>query len=300
MNKKTQQDIGSLTVQITEIFSSQEWAIDPQMIEVYVDKGFLEKAEKCVAFMQEHDVNQVILWWAFDYKMFEDIENVSEEDDLSGKAVVKSMEDGDVEEYIEFEPEYRVSGCHAKIDKDGEIHAVFPFNNSDEEVWCTVGKLDDLQARIGMTPHNAELLATAPEILAERDRLREVNRELIEALQAIEARMTGVWDHPALIRCGGPLKDREDDAIRISRDALNVASCRMAGGIVVDATQENQINTGLMEALSQLIDHFDHHGNIDSVREEGLIEDARAALERAQAFGADVLLTRNFSAPSGG
>lgn len=147
-----QQDIENLTVQMTEISSSQEWTTDPEMIEVYVDKGFLEKAEKCVAFMQEHDVNQVVLWWSFDYKMFENIENVSERDDLTGKTVVKSMESGAVAEYVEFEPEYRVSGCHAKIDKDGEIHAVFPFKNSGDEVWCTVGTLDDLKVKIGMAP----------------------------------------------------------------------------------------------------------------------------------------------------
>jgi hypothetical protein len=149
-----QQDIENLTVQMTEISSSQEWTTDPDMIEVYVNKGFLEKAEKCVAFMQEHDVNQVVIWWAFGHKMFENVENVSPEDTLSGKTVVKGMNhlSGDVEEYVEFEPEYIVSGCHAKIDKDGEIHAVFPFKNSGDEVWCTVGGLGDLKAQMGMVP----------------------------------------------------------------------------------------------------------------------------------------------------
>lgn len=149
-----QQDIENLTVQMTEISSSQEWTTDPEMIEVYVNKGFLEKAEKCVAFMQEHDVNQVVIWGAFGHKMFENIDNLSEEDGLKGKIIVKGMGhlSGDVEEYVEFEPEYSVSGCHAKVDKDGEIHAVFPFKNSSDEVWCTIGALDDLKVRIGMAP----------------------------------------------------------------------------------------------------------------------------------------------------
>ena len=34
----------------------------------------------------------------------------------------------------------------------------------------------------------------------------------------------------------------------------------------------------ITEALTQLLDRLDYHGNIDIVREEGPIEDARQAL----------------------
>jgi hypothetical protein len=37
----------------------------------------------------------------------------------------------------------------------------------------------------------------------------------------------------------------------------------------------------LLEALSMLLDRLDYHGNIDIVREEGPIEDARQAIEKA-------------------
>jgi hypothetical protein len=146
---------------------------------------------------------------------------------------------------------------------------------------------------------NAELMVAAPELLVERDRLKEVTAGLVESLEAIEARIKGVWDHPALMKFGPMFSDGTEDVARISRFALDVASLKMAGGVAVDATPENQINTDLMEALSQLIDRLDHHGDIDSVREEGPIDDARAVLERVQAFGASASSVKSFPKPSG-
>lgn len=70
---------------------------------------------------------------------------------------------------------------------------------------------------------NAELIAAAPEILAERDQLREVNAGLTEALQAIEARIKGVWDHPALVKIGPLSSNGTEDVAWISRAALERA-----------------------------------------------------------------------------
>lgn len=137
-----------LTVQSSYISSSQEWAKDPGMIEVYVSHAFLEKAEKCVAFMQENDVHKVTIWWAFGYTLYLEVEAL-DEDDLKGKEIVTD-ENGD--EFVEFEPEYCIDGCHAEVYKDGRINAVFPFKHTSEHLWCAVGTLTDLKAKLAATP----------------------------------------------------------------------------------------------------------------------------------------------------
>lgn len=137
-----------LTVQVTDISSSQEWTSDPDMIEVYIDREFLEKAEKCVAFMQEHYVDKTTIWWGFGYNMFEKVEAI-DEDDLTDEEVVKDENDA---EYVEFEPDYRLDGCHAEIYKDGEISAVFPFKHTSDTLWCTVGTLSDLKSKFTAAP----------------------------------------------------------------------------------------------------------------------------------------------------
>ena len=38
----------------------------------------------------------------------------------------------------------------------------------------------------------------------------------------------------------------------------------------------------LLEALKMLLDRLDYHGNIDMIREEGPINDARAAIAKAE------------------
>lgn len=135
----------ALTVQATEISSSQEWTTDPDMIEIYVTPEFLEKAEKCVAFMQENDISKMTDWHGFGYDLFQSVGNV-DEDDLDGKPVVK----GENDEYVTFEPEYRLDGCHAQINKYGDISAAFPFKYTSGELCCSVGSLSDLKSKMGL------------------------------------------------------------------------------------------------------------------------------------------------------
>ncbi|MYM92647.1 hypothetical protein [Duganella vulcania] len=133
-----------LTVQSTDINSSQEWASDPNMIEVYITQSFLDKAEKCVGFMKENGVDKVTIWWAFGYELFENVNGV-DEGDLKGQEIVKGEND---EEYVTFDPEYCLEGCHAEIYQDGDIKALFPFKHTSESLWCGIGALNDLKARM--------------------------------------------------------------------------------------------------------------------------------------------------------
>lgn len=120
-------------------------------IEICLSKAFLDKAGKCVAFMQENGVDKVTIWCAFGYKLYQDVET-ADEAEVSGKEVVKVGDN----EYVEFEPEYRLDGCHAQIDKDGEIRATLPFKHTSDTMWCTVGDLKDLQRKFAPTAAVAE------------------------------------------------------------------------------------------------------------------------------------------------
>lgn len=131
----------SLTIQNTNPRMDSEWASSPDMIEIYLTPEFLKKAEKCVAFMQENDIAKMIDWWAMNYELFD---LVDDDTDLGGKDVIKG-EDG---EYVVFDPEYQLDGCHAHIYKDGTIGACFPFKHTSDELYVTVGKLDDLKVKM--------------------------------------------------------------------------------------------------------------------------------------------------------
>lgn len=136
--------MSKINVQIAEVHSNQEWATDPDMIEVELDAAFLQKAEKCIVFMRENDVNYMCIWWAFDYTLYELADNLDDEDKKEKSPVICT----DGQEYVEFEPEYRLDGCHAKIYKDGDIQAVLPFKHTDDELWCIVGNVGDLKLKI--------------------------------------------------------------------------------------------------------------------------------------------------------
>lgn len=120
-----------------DIYSNQEWTSDPDLIQIELKSSFVEKAEKCIAFMQEHDVAMVKLYGEFGYELFT-------EDDAEGEegAIVV-----DGEQYVPFEPEYRLSGCDTLIFKDGYIKASMPFKHTNEELWCELGRLDRIKEK---------------------------------------------------------------------------------------------------------------------------------------------------------
>lgn len=76
-----------------------------------------------------------------------------------------------------------------------------------------VGRIDTLGKSPEECEANLNLIADAPLLLAQRDRLAE-------ALQAICARYRGEWDHPALVAVGALRVGTTEDMEEIARAAL--------------------------------------------------------------------------------
>jgi hypothetical protein len=131
----------TIAVQSTHISSTQEWTRDPDLIEIYVGKAILKKAQTCVDFMRDAEVDQVRVCFAFGYEIFQDIDNVI--DEVASVAV-----EHDGKEYVKFEPEYRLDGCHAQIDRDGDIRAEFTFKHTSDKLWAEIGNLKTLQEKL--------------------------------------------------------------------------------------------------------------------------------------------------------
>ena len=136
-----------ITVQVTEVHSNQEWATDPNMVEVSVGAAFLQLAEACVAFMQENDIDYMCKWWASGYTLYK----VCDDPDAEERPKIIGV---DGQEYVEFQPEYRLNGCNANIYKDGDIRAILPFKHSENELWFEVGNIKDLKFNIESKPES--------------------------------------------------------------------------------------------------------------------------------------------------
>lgn len=130
----------AITVQATDVSSSQDWTTDPDMISVKVDMDFLQKAEKCIAFMRDNDIHVMTNWWAFGYALYARAD--------CDDGAVPSLIGDDGEAYVDFDPGYSLDGCHAKIYKDGDIFAVLPFKHSAGELSCSLGNVADLNLRL--------------------------------------------------------------------------------------------------------------------------------------------------------
>lgn len=131
----------SIKIHKVGVHSTQEWAADPDMVEVTIDASFIPYAEKCVEFMRLIDkADEIKTWNGFDYALFQDAENA---DDVDAAETVTVNGN----EYAPFEPEYTIAGCDVRIDRYGDIKVELPFKHTPEKVWFSLGKLDDLKAK---------------------------------------------------------------------------------------------------------------------------------------------------------
>ncbi len=72
-----------------------------------------------------------------------------------------------------------------------------------------------------------------------------------------------------------------DEAEGYERQSM-LTWCECESGSCAEYDEMVEERQNLRDALSQLLDRLDHHGSIDPIREEGPIQDARDALEKAK------------------
>lgn len=131
----------TLTLQITEVRSDQEWTTTPDMIAFSLDCRVLSLAEKCVKFMHENDIATMQTWRGCEYTLYCRCEE-GVEGDCVGKVSLNGAD------YCEFTPEYELHGCHLEFWKDGGVQVILPFKYTGDKLWCTLGNLSDLVAKL--------------------------------------------------------------------------------------------------------------------------------------------------------
>lgn len=91
--------------------SNQNWTEDPDEVELTVPHDFPVKVREAVSFLSSSCFNEVVLWSAADYRFFRKTSN---------------------ERMVDFNPEYTVELCEARIDAMGYVSFVFSFKNNDD------------------------------------------------------------------------------------------------------------------------------------------------------------------------
>ena len=131
----------SIKIQKVEVYSTQEWTTDPDMVELTIPTSFIPYAEACMDFMSKvENADEVKTWRGFGYELYQDAENADDMDDAAPVVV-------DGNEYVPFEPEYRLTGCDVRIDRYGDIKVELPFKHTPEKIWFSIGTLDELKSK---------------------------------------------------------------------------------------------------------------------------------------------------------
>lgn len=132
------------SIQSTDIWSSQEWAADPDMIQLHFGALLLSKAEAAIAFMRKNQIDSVMIKNGFNFLLCQDIDGL-DEDDIRGKEIlVGKNSQGAHAKFVKFKPEYGLDQCYAEISKDSTVRAVFTLQNSHNRLYCHVGNVDHL------------------------------------------------------------------------------------------------------------------------------------------------------------
>lgn len=132
-----------MQIRSTEVSSTSDWSSDPDLVEFELSEELLHKAECGVKYMKENGIHKMVIWYALGYSLYRDAQNL-DEDELQ-TADVRLDYDG--VEYVAFEPDYRVEGCHVEIFHDGNINGVLQFKHTDDQITALIGDVNSLRSQ---------------------------------------------------------------------------------------------------------------------------------------------------------
>ncbi len=115
------------------IQSNQDLAETPDMIAITIGGAFIQTAQKAIEFMKQNGISFMVSWYQLGYKLYEETAEEGIFDLELGGAL-----------YKQYEPEFAIDGCHAKVYADGTLSAALPFKHSEEKFFFTLGEIGDL------------------------------------------------------------------------------------------------------------------------------------------------------------
>ena len=108
----------------SKFHSNQEWASDPDQVNITLPLDFISKAQQAIIFLKENGFHEITCWGAAQYELLID-------------------EDGDG--LVEFEPEFSLDGCNAIVFGSDSIKFEFPFKFTEEKGWTDTWTITDLK-----------------------------------------------------------------------------------------------------------------------------------------------------------
>ncbi len=119
----------------------------PEYLVVEIEQAMLVQLKRVQVILQQANMHYAVRWWAVDSIMYQ----VGDDGDKSDIGDIDvNLEGLDLKEtcLIEFETDYRLDGEHVKVHSDGDLIVFCPLKHSEhEEVWATIGNIDELLLR---------------------------------------------------------------------------------------------------------------------------------------------------------
>lgn len=135
----------NIQIEVGNLKSDQEFTVDPDRVLVTISGELLDMAEKCISFMSSTGAcNIAVRQFAMGYDFWQRADTCFDEE-LAGKSVIEGQ--GGVK-YVEYTPDFKIEGCHARIHSDGDIYMSMPLENIGGEVSGRIGSLSELKVKL--------------------------------------------------------------------------------------------------------------------------------------------------------
>lgn len=121
---------------LSEASSNIDWGDTPDFFIIDVDEALLGACQKAVLCLKEAEMHYAVRWWAVSAEMYCE---ASDDDAIDKQLDGKSL--------VVFESDYRLDGEHLKVHIDGTVMLYCQLKDSSEEIWATVGNIDELLLR---------------------------------------------------------------------------------------------------------------------------------------------------------
>lgn len=130
----------TLTVQVLNPESAQDWTNDPYMVEVYLNLPTLSRVARTLRIVKQEDLDEARIDIGVSYEVFDLAEN--QEIKPEGPQVVSAGPDGKT--YVVYEPEYRLSDAVLSVRQSGCVAVKIMFKDNRDYLYANLGPIDDL------------------------------------------------------------------------------------------------------------------------------------------------------------
>jgi hypothetical protein len=130
----------TLTVQVLNPESAQDWTNDPYMVEVYLNLPTLSRVARTLRIVKQEDLDEARIDIGVSYEVFD----LAENQEIDPEDPQKTSEGPDGKSYVAFETQYRLVNAILSVRQSGYLAVKIMLKDNRDYLYASLGSIDEL------------------------------------------------------------------------------------------------------------------------------------------------------------